>query len=288
MWKRRSTGFFVAAPAIMFWLVSCSFGPAPPKMGTPEWYWAAANEQFNKGDLVKTQEHLEKIMASDNPFKHRATTWHLVVLAGMAHGYKALAEAYDAGEKQSQTQAVEFRRVVNDMQRLSRQYSMGLAQGVDRLQKESVAAQQLTLEFPFPHGNQVESVTLDRARKGIFPSEAERESAERWTVARGVMQETASAVGAGTDTAKAAEMFKTQPVEVPRAVFLLGVGDSLYEQSAIFDRRKLNEPDKKKLLLEMASDCLKPAAESDDQNLKKKAKDLQAKIEKDQKALPKG
>ena len=286
MLKRRSTSFFLSLPAIV--LCSCSSGPAPPKMGTPEWYWSAANEQFAKGDLAKTQEHLGKIMAGENPFKRRAGPWHLVVLAGMAHGYKELAEAYDTGGKQSKTQAAEFRRVVNDMNRLSRLYSMGLAEEVNRLGKESGDAQQFALEFSFPRGSTVESVTVDRVRKAIFPPEAERAMAERWTVARAVMLEAASVVGAGTDTAKAGEMFKTLPVQVPRAVFLLGIGASLFEQSAIFDRRRLNEPDKKRLFLQMASDCLKPAAESDDQNLKTKAKELLAKIEKDQKALPKG
>ena len=70
-------------------------------------------------------------------------------------------------------------------------------------------------------------------------------------------------------------------------MFLCGLAEGLLEQTKVFDRKKLNEPDKKKILLQMASDCLKPAAEGDDAALKKKAKALQDKIAKEQKTLGK-
>ena len=107
-------------------------------------------------------------------------------------------------------------------------------------------------------------------------------------MARGVLLATAAVVGAGEDTAKASEIFKTQPVKVPRAVFLLGLGEGVAEASKVFDRKKLNEPDMKKRLLEMASECGKPAAGSDDAALRKRAKALADKIAKEQKGLPKG
>jgi len=66
-------------------------------------------------------------------------------------------------------------------------------------------------------------------------------------------------------------MFKTSPVEAPRHVFLLGLADTLIEQSTLFDRRRLNEPDKKKILLDLAADCLKPAVEASDDASKKRA-----------------
>ena len=77
----RTVKAAVLCLAIAAVFVSCSSGPAPPKPGTNEWYWNAAVEQFTRGDLAKSQEHLEKLMATDNPYKKRAATWHLVVLA---------------------------------------------------------------------------------------------------------------------------------------------------------------------------------------------------------------
>jgi hypothetical protein len=163
-----------------------------------------------------------------------------------------------------------------------------MAEELNRFQKDLAAAPKVTLEFSFPRGSPTEFITLDRIRNGAPPTEAERATTEQRTLERGVLLETAGVVGAGEDTAKAAEMFKTQPVEVPRAEFFFGLADSLVEQSAIFDRRKLNEPDKKKILLDMAAACLKEAGEGPDEAWKKKAKELQARIEKEQKTLPKG
>ena len=69
-------------------LVSCTSGPPPVKMGTPEWFWSAAREQYAIGDFAKTQEHLERLMAGESPFRARAATWHQsfqVFQIGRAH-----------------------------------------------------------------------------------------------------------------------------------------------------------------------------------------------------------
>ena len=152
-------------------LPGCSSGPQPPKFGTPEWYWSAAGEQFSKGDFAKSQESLEKLMATDNPFRRRAAAWHVVVLAGLAEGHKELADAYEAGAGASKTQGAEFRRLVSEARRSARLYSLGLAQELDRFQKESGDSAKVALEFPFPRGSATEVITLDRARKGMFPPE---------------------------------------------------------------------------------------------------------------------
>jgi hypothetical protein len=274
--------------AAVLCLTSCSTGPAPAKPGTPEWYWMAANEQAAAGDLVKTQEHLEKVGLSDNPFKARAAIWHLVMSGGMALGYKDLAQAYEDGSTLSKTQSGDLRRRANDCVRLSKQYCMVLAEELGRLHKESADAAEFALEFTFPQGSAVEDTTLGRIRKGTLPPAEELAKAERSAIKRGVLLATASVVGAGDDTAKTYTLFQTKPVKVPRAVFLYGIADGLVEESKIFDRKRLNEPDKKKLVLQLASDCLKPASQSDDAALKKKAKALGEKVAKEQKSLPKG
>jgi hypothetical protein len=256
-------------------------------MGSPEWYWSAAKEQFSAGDYMKTQEHLEKLMATSNEFKDRAATWHLVLLAGMASGFRDLAEAYGTGAGAAKAQASDFRRTASEMQRYARQYSIGLAEEAGRFSKQTAGAQQFSLDFTFPSGTPTEPAALERVKQGMFPQEADLASIQRQMVARGVLLKTAAMAGAAGDPAKAGDMFKTLPVQVPRAAFLLGLGESLVEESAIFDRKKLNEPDKKRFMLQLAADCLKPGTEGGDAAGQKKAKDLIARIEKEQKALPK-
>ena len=287
MKRRKGAVLVVFCLASAAWLGSCSSQTAGPKFGTPEWYWSGARDQFAAGDFAKAQEHLEKLLATSNPFRERAAVFHLVLLAGMAEGYRDLAEAYSDGEKASKNQSMDFHRVVTDMQRFSRQYTIGLAEDAGRFSKEMGSAPQFAMDFTFPSGTATEVATLERVRKGIFPAEADRLSAQRQAVARQVVLATAAFAGAGNDPAKAAEMFKTQPVQVPRATFLMGLAENLLEESSLFDRKKLNDPDKKKIMLQLAADCLKSATEGGDAATQKQAKDVRAKIEKEQKAVDK-
>ncbi len=285
MSEPRVGGAWVTCLAVLC-LVSCQSSGPTVRMGTPEWYWAAAREQYAAGDFTKTQEHLEKLMEGSSQYKARAATWHLVLLAGLARGHRELADAYEAGAPAAKAQTAEFRRTVNDQRRISRQYSIGLAEEVGPFLKEHGSEEKITLEFAFPVGSPTEPPALLNIRKGLLPPEAERASVHRQLVARGVVLEASDIVG--EDPAKAAELFKTQPVQVPRAVFLHGLADSMVEQAALFGRKKLQEPDKQKILLELAANCAKAAADAAaDDALKKKIKDLQARIEKEQKNIGK-
>jgi len=158
---------------------ACSSGPSAPRMGTPEWYWSAAREQFAIAAYTKTQEHLGKIVDSNSPLQARAATWRLVVLAGMARGHRDVARAYLDGSEAAKTQSAEFHVVVNDMRRYSRQYSISLAEEVMRLQKDMGNEEKYTLDFPFPIGSPLEVPALATIRKGFLPPEADRLSADR-------------------------------------------------------------------------------------------------------------
>ncbi|HYM13641.1 MAG TPA: hypothetical protein VEU62_23070 [Bryobacterales bacterium] len=288
MSRRHTAVLLLASLAILPLLVSCSTGPPKPKYGSSEWYWDAAIERFEAGDLAKTQEDLEKVISSDSPFKARASTFYVVLLTGMALGNKDLSQVYGDGSTASKTQSGQFRSIGNDCVRLSRQFCMVLAQELEQFNKDAGSAAEFQLDFPFPLGSPNEDPAIGRIRKGMLPPEEERLPAERMAVKRGVLLETAAVVGAGDDTAKTAAMFQTRPVKVPRPVFMYGIAEGLLEESRIFDRKHTNEPEKRKIVLQLAADCLKPAQQGDDAELKKKAKTLEEKIVKEQKTLPKG
>lgn len=293
MLKRQSAVLpFVFCPGILLLLSSCTSGPTAPKMGTPEWYWAEANNMFTSGDIAKAQDRLDGAMQSEGQIKSKAAVFQLVFLGGVALGNKDLAEAYDAGweevkENAKASQTAEIRRLENTAQRASRASCMALAQAVNNFLKENASATEFSVEFAFPQETSGESPQLSNVRKGTLPPEAELRQMERATIKRAVVLQAASMVGAGRDAAKAAEMFKAQPVKVPRAVFLYGLAEGLFEESKIFDIKRLSEPETRRILYKIALDCLKPAAEAGDEGLKKKAKDLGDKIAKEQKSLPK-
>ena len=86
-------------------LSSCATDNAP-KPGSPAYLWAAANETFAANDFVKTSEHLDKILASDNEYTARARAWSLILISGMARGYMDLADNFEYGVKAKKAVAV--------------------------------------------------------------------------------------------------------------------------------------------------------------------------------------
>src|SRR3979411_2788681 len=77
---------------------SCSTDTAP-KPGTPAYSWAAAKETFAANDYMKTGDHLDKVLASDNEYTARARPWRLILISGMARGYMDLADNLEYGVK---------------------------------------------------------------------------------------------------------------------------------------------------------------------------------------------
>jgi len=90
-------------------LTSCS-GPATQRVGTSDFYWSAAKETYAAGDYVKTADHLDHLIDSQNDYTARAIPWSLVLTSGMAAGYMEMAEHYAAGARVNKAHALEFHR----------------------------------------------------------------------------------------------------------------------------------------------------------------------------------
>jgi hypothetical protein len=108
MWRSRSRRWDC-------WLrgTSCSSGPQPPQPGTPAFFWAAANEAYRAGDYLKTSEHLERILTTDNEFSARARAWDTVITGGVAQAYIELADTWEAGARANRPDPTPFRKQVS-------------------------------------------------------------------------------------------------------------------------------------------------------------------------------
>jgi hypothetical protein len=87
--------------------------------------------------------------------------------------------------------------------------------------------------------------------------------------------------GLGSDVAKAQSMFESGEVQVPKLVFLQNLGKSLYEISALFGSEQLHEPKIQKVMLDNALQCLAPALEAEDADLKQQAMLVKEEIDKE-------
>jgi len=260
--------------ALNAWMLSCTGGaPPPPPKGTPAFYWTAARETFNAGDYIKASDHLEQLAKTDNEYIARAQPWKLVLDCGMARGYMELADRFERGSFANRINPAPFRRQMSQYRIQAGQYAVQAAETMFRFREKNKDSE-IVLEFAYPTGSAAEIPQLNKIGQGILIQEAELEAVERRTTQREVLLMTCRAVGAPDDTAKTQELFKSPPVKVPRATFLLAFAEAFYDLSALFGPKKLDQPQRLGALCKEALAVLREVPES------KKTKDLKARIEK--------
>jgi hypothetical protein len=248
----------------------CSTSTAP-QPGTPAYAWSAAKETFAAGDYVKTAEHLDKVLASDNEFTARAHPWRLILTSGMARGDMDLADNFEYGVKAKKADPGGFRKIISNSRSTAGRISLQFAEAFMSFQKGK--DDPILLDFSFPSGSAAAVPEFARASVGhpLLPTEIE--SAQRHAIQRAILLQTCVAAGASDDTAKALDMFKSGSAQVSRAAFMTGMANTLYDEAQLFGPRKLDDPEKAKVFSNLASTALKDVPET------KQTKELIAKIQ---------
>jgi hypothetical protein len=261
-------------------LIACSGGGSGgPQTGTSDWYWQAAQDNFNKSDFRKTQEHLEHLVDSDSPRRQQAAVWRTVVLAGLVRGYKELGDAYSEVARKQPPRAGQLQNSIQQYRRDARQFAIALTESMTTVRKLAEGSDKLTLDFAFPTGSANVSPALESLKSGQAPPPNQLQDAEKETLQRGMMLQAAGLVGAKEEVNRARTMFESRPVEVSRTDFFLSLGESMYSLSDLFGQKSLNEPKIRKVMLQAALDCLTPALEAQDAKLKQQAEKLKKEIE---------
>jgi hypothetical protein len=258
--------------SVILILSSCSASPTGPQPGTAAYDWGAAKQTFAAGDYTKSLEQLDRVVSTDNEFAAKARPWLLVLTSGMSRGYTELADRFENGARMNRSAAAAFRKDMNAYRAQARQLSLHFAEVFADFQKskdDSVA-----LAFSYPTGNSTAPMILTKIAGGVVAKPADIEMAQKQNIERGVLLAACAAVGAPDDLAKTQEVLKTPDAKVPRAVFLTAMANSLFDQSQLFSRQKLDEPDKLRVFCSRAQDALKSIPET------KQTKDLNAKIDK--------
>ncbi|MFN7992610.1 MAG: hypothetical protein U0Q18_03370 [Bryobacteraceae bacterium] len=262
--RRAAVLAILSANLILF---SCSTDNAP-KPGTPAFYWSAAKETYAAGDYQKTIEHLGNILNTQNEYVARAQPWMLVLTSGMAKGYMDLADAYDAGAHASRAQVTAFRKQVNGYRGNANRLALMFAETFGKFDNKD---EYIPLAFSYPTGSPTEVVLLTKVANGALPTPTEMDTAQKRAIERDVLLAVCRAAGAKEDPAKALDLLKTPDAKVARATFVHAMASSLYEQSQLYTRTKMDDPEKMKVFCGRAQDALKvlPASkEADDLNKK--------------------
>ena len=248
--SRRIRFYLIAFATLsaLFLLFAC--GPAAPRPGTPAFFWAAAKETCAAGDYLKTADHLDRILQSDNEYTARAMPWSLLVTSGLASGYLELSDKYDAGAKANTEKPGSFYKQASNYRSLANRMTMHLAEtftAFDKTKDDSV-----TLDFPFPVGTTAEVPQLAAVAQGELLPQAAADAAENSALARGILLATCRAAGAPADAAKAQQILSSSGGKVPRATFSLAMARILFDSAQIYAPKRLSDYEKMTILCERA------------------------------------
>lgn len=244
-------------------LTACaSSGPAALQPGTPGFFWAAAKQAYQSGDYTRASENLSKLTTTDNEFKPRAEALLAVVSTGMVKGYMDFAEAYDNGARANKDNALAFRRQASTARSQAKGVLLQAMESFHDLNGKKDA--KISFEFGNPNGTLAEVGNLVKVAKGMLPPASDAQATLNKSIQRGVVWTTAHAVGAGEDSAKAAEILKQSPAEIGREKFLLGMVQTMVEEADLFGPKQLDEPMRLKMLCVEAQEALKQVPASKD------------------------
>jgi hypothetical protein len=236
-------------------LCSCSTASKGPEKGSPAFYWQAARETYAAGDYVKTLDHLDQLLATENEFTSRALPWSLVLMSGMASGHMELADTYTAGARLNKSDPGEFRRQVSLNRGGANRLALRVAENFAKIDK--LKADTVPLAFGYPKGTAAQPPQYTKLANGIALSETERDAVQKRALERGVLLAACRAAGAPNDTAKTEQILKNDNAQVSRDVFVAAMAETLFNEAQLYTRDKLDEPQKLEILCQRAQDALK-------------------------------
>ena len=270
------TRIWIAVP-LLFALISltgCSSAPKGPQPGTPAFYWQAAKDTFAKKDYLKTADHLDLVVKTQNEFTKPAQVMRLVLTAGMAKGYIDLASSFDLGAKANTFKPMPFRKVSSDYLKMAEIRALEFGETYLDFVKNDKDAN-IDLEFGYPSADMTEIQELKPIVAGrSLPDETVQASLERKSLAKAIALSACAAVGAANDTAKGQAAFQNGSAQVPRETFMLAMATNLYDTADLFGRKKLDKADRLEMFAKEAKDALKQVKDS------KESKSLSAKVDK--------
>jgi hypothetical protein len=267
-------GAVMAAISATLCLTSCA-GDSGPQPGSPAFDWTAARQTSAAGDYAKTLDNLERITSGNNEYTARARAWLLVLTSGMARANSEMGDRFEAGARANKGDSA-FRRNMTTFRGQASSLSLRFAQAFGDFQKTT--DETVPLAFAYPSGSANPPFIMSRIVTGILPAIGEIDIAQKQNIERCVLLAACAAAGAPDDPAKTQQIMKSPDAKVARAVFVTAMASAMFDQSQLFSRQKMDDPDKMKFFCMRAQEALKTVPES------KATKDLNAKIEKTLKA----
>jgi hypothetical protein len=256
----RLQALLLVVGAVVF-LTACSSGPSAPDPGTPAFLWNAAERAYHNGDMLKANDDLSELQQSDNEFSPRARIWQTVLAGGVARGYCDLADGYESGARINRANSLAFHKKVVDLRAMAAHVAMDFTQAVHMFANRDPSSE-VQLAFDLPPGSASEPAALRKPWGGVLMLDGEAQSLETAMLERGVIRAVCQANGTEADSAQALEKFRAGEVKTPRATFLYAAARTLWDVSDVFSSNKLDQPQRRKVMLDEALSALHSIGET--------------------------
>ncbi len=263
--------------ALVIATTSCAGGPKPPEPGTPAFFWGSAQDSYRTGDMARTDEQLQKVLASENEFSARARAWDIVISAGLAQGHAEMADVFETGARLNRANPTPFRKQVSTERSAASSAVLQFADEVHQFLAKDKGAN-VPLAFVYPAGSLSQPAALKKIASGMLVQDSERDLLQNAMVQRGVLQAVCQALDSVDDPAKAIDKLKAGDAQVARDAFLWAAAKMLEQESQIYMPNKLDLPNRFLLVSNQALEVLQAIPET---------KDSKALSEKVKKALDK-
>lgn len=274
----------LCAGVVMAMLLAACSPPTPRPTGDARVY-DDAKDMFKRGRFDRTLEFTEDLAREKPPkaFTQRAQLLRLVAYAGIMQGYKDLADAYNKGAEETKNPRfqVEYKRLRGDALRAGGQAALGLGEVAHSLTEGSQVPNELTLEAPYPTTEgPLEVPELIKVRSGAWIEPEQQEAASKSAQQKGVDDVLGAIVGG--DRSKARSAMNAGPVKIEGVTFALFVGRQLVDAAGFFDRKRLRDYQKMKVLCDEADGAATAALallkDKPDKDKEKAAKKLQDQV----------
>jgi hypothetical protein len=253
-------------------LATCgSSGPKQPQPGSPEFQWQVAKTAYKAGDYTKASEVLVTLSDTTGPIADQARPWALVMTLGMTNAYMELSDKYNEGSKRNRTNPGPFRRVASDYKTKAASVAMQFVEVSHKFTagKKLPAA---VFAFDLPPGGFEDPVQYGKISIGQIIQESEQLAVEKEVVKREMLRNACAALKTGKDIEKAKAAYQSGEAKVDPLAMMLMTAKGLYDVSEVFGPKKLDQPQRMKLVYAEALEALELVKDT------KEAKELIKKI----------
>ena len=236
-------------------LSACASGPKAPQPGTPSFHWLAAKDAYKNGDYVKTDEILSQLTRNSNEYTERARIWQLVLANGLASGYMEMADTFQEGAKKNRANPMPFRRAASDYNTKAAAAAMQYTE-LAHTYLDTSKSKDAELAFDFPQGSPEPPQQMKKLSGGQMIPEAELALVETDMIRRAVRKVVCRSTDAAGDAEKAKALFQGGAAKAPGAVFVLAIAKGLFDVSDLFGPKKMDQPQRIKIVYQEALDAL--------------------------------